>query len=112
MLARQGSLLELLQMNEVAHHLLRRDAIEQSQHPRQKYTILAAAELLGHNDSRMGLPGSLALVMQRREIANVESKDGPTLGCREFELFFVIGCVFASLFSGQNVKSAFTQINR
>ena len=44
-------LFELLQVDEIVARLLRREVVEQPQHPREQESVLAAAQLLGHDDA-------------------------------------------------------------
>src|SRR5262245_17202633 len=54
-----AELLELLEVDEVGNHFLRREVVEQAQHTLEEQAILATAQLLGHDDPGMALPGGL-----------------------------------------------------
>jgi hypothetical protein len=66
---------ELFQVDQVPEHFLRREVVEQAQHPLEQEAVLAATELLGHDDAGMGTGGRLPRLVQGSEIADVEGED-------------------------------------
>jgi hypothetical protein len=56
---RLGWLFKPFQVNKVAEHFLRREVVEQAQHPLEQKPVLTAAKLLGHDDASMGARGRL-----------------------------------------------------
>ena len=107
----EDKLLELLEVYEVTEHFLRREMVEQSQHPLKQEAVLATAQLLRNDDSSMGTLGRLPLLVERSEIANVETEDGAAFVRGEDELFLVRGGVFACLLSGQDIETTGAQID-
>jgi hypothetical protein len=74
-------------------------------------TILAPAELLGHDDTRMGAISRLPLLVDRGEIADVEREESPVFRRCERELLFIRRGVFPGFFGPQNVETTATQVN-
>ena len=52
---------------------------------------MAAAQLLGHNNARVGPPSVLPVLVERSKVPNIESKDGACLLGRVKELFSRLG---------------------
>ena len=55
---RRRRLFELFQVDQVAVHFLRREVVEQAQHSLEQQSVVAAAELPGHDDPGMGAPAA------------------------------------------------------
>jgi hypothetical protein len=70
---------ELLQMDQVADHFVGGEVIEEAQHAQEQQSVLAAAELLRHDDAGMRATGRVPLLVERSEIANVEREKRPVL---------------------------------
>ena len=107
----RGRLLELFQVDEVSNHVLRREVVEQAQHPLQQHAVMTAAELLGHDDTSMGTLGRLPRLVEGSEIADVEGEDGPVFGRGEGELFLVGRGIVPGLLGRQDVVTAAAQID-
>src|SRR5207248_8229737 len=97
-LAHPGMLLELLQMNEVADHLLRGEVIEEAQHALEQQPVLATAELLRHDDAGMRATSRLSLLVEWAEIADVEREERAVFRGCEGELLFIRGGVLTGFF--------------
>ena len=98
-------------MNEIADHFLRGELIEEAQHALDQQTVLAAAELPGNDNAGMGAAGSLPMLVERSEIANVEREKNAILPRCKYELLLVRRGVVTSLFGPQDVETASTQVN-
>jgi hypothetical protein len=61
----------LFQVDKIGDHFLRREVVEQAQHPLEEKAVLAAAKLLGHDDASMGTLGRLPRLVEGSEIADV-----------------------------------------
>jgi len=98
-------------MDEVVDHFFGREMVEQAQYPLEELTVLPTAQLLGNDDSCVRAFGRLPLLVERREIANIESEDGSILRGGEEELFLVGGGILAGFLGCQNVVATPAQIN-
>src|SRR5262249_17382357 len=85
---------ELFQVEKVPAHFLRREVVEQAQHPLEQEAVLAATELLGHDDAGMGARGRLPRLVEGSEIADVEGENRPLFGRGQGELLLVGSRIF------------------
>jgi hypothetical protein len=85
--------------------------IEEAQHALEQQTVLAAAELLRHDNAGMRAAGRLPMLVERSKIANVECEKRAVLPSCKRELVFIRGGVVTGLFGPQDVESTAAQLN-
>jgi hypothetical protein len=107
----QGTLPELLKVNEIAHHFRRGKVIEKAQRALEQEPVLSAAELLRDDDARVRATGRLPLLVEWGEIADVEREERALFRGCEGELL-LIGCGASTGFFGpQDVETTSAQVN-
>src|SRR5713101_3925408 len=78
----------------------------------EQEAVLAIAQLLRHDNSRVGTRGLLPLLMEQGEIANVEGDNGPAFRGGKGKLFLIGRSILPGRLRRQNIITAVVQVGR